>query len=109
MLFLMSERGLPLLLSNGLPLAPTLTVELYEKWYTLYLVKPNGDIEVVEYPDDPASCPSDMSPYMGHVPNSKVVANYARNHGYEVDLLAFELIVGRWEIERREFTSGAEY
>ena len=102
MLFLMSERGLPLVLSNGLPLEPTLTVELYEKWYDLHLVHPDGKVEKVPYPDDLDCCPTNMSPYRDHVPNPEVVVKFARLHGYQIDNLAIELMVGRWEIETED-------
>lgn len=42
------------------------------------------------------------TPYVDHVPNPKVVARFARACSYDIDILAFELMVGRWEIEVRD-------
>lgn len=40
---LYSRRGL--LLVDEVAEVPVLTVELYCKWYSLFLIKPDGDIE----------------------------------------------------------------
>lgn len=92
-----SPRAVQLALFSH-PKEPTLTVELFEKWYSLFLVHPNGQIEEVPFPDDPESCPADVSAYRDHAPNPEVVVNFARNHDYQVDNLSLELIVGRWEL-----------
>jgi hypothetical protein len=64
---------------------------MYPKWYSLYLVHPNGDVEEIEFPDG----------YVDHVPDPMAVAAYAESHDYEVDSLAYEMMVGRWETEVR--------
>lgn len=103
---LRSKRGIPLIATspfvNGRP--PTVTVEAYVKWYSLYLVRRVDDeflIEEVPFPDDIEFCKPNESAYVDHVPNPYVVARWAAKHDYFVDELAMEAIVGRWEIESR--------
>lgn len=98
---LLSHRGHPLVLTNGVPSRSTITVELYEKWYGLFIVHRDGSVEKIPFPDEPEYCHSDESPYVDHVPNPKVVARYAQINDYHVDNLAIELIVGRWEIQAK--------
>lgn len=98
---LTSSRDLPLILTYGLPLTPTVTVEFYEKWYGLAIVQPSGSVEEVAFPDEPEFCRGDESPYADHVPNPRVVAAWARAKGYAIDPLAYEMMIGRWEIEAR--------
>lgn len=98
---LMSPRGKPLVLTDDLPSVPVLTVELYTKWYGLYLVDPSGKIEELSFPEDLGSGPTGIMPYCDHVPNPEVVLRFAKAHGYQLDELAAELLVGRWEIEVR--------
>lgn len=97
---ILTSRELPLVLSHGLPIEPTVTVEFYQKWYGLVVVQPNGNIEEVAFPDEGFCKPSE-SPYADHVPNPAVVMRWAKHHGYEVDPLALELMVGRWELDAR--------
>lgn len=101
----MSPRDNQLVLSGGeLPTTPTLTVELYEKWYDLYLVAPDGTVTEVSFGDleDRRYCAGDQTAVADHVPNPVVVAAYAQFHEYWVDNLAYELMVGRWEISAEE-------
>ena len=98
MMATLSHRGLPLILGEGERGEPTLTVELYSKWYYLYLVDPSGLVTEIDFPDD-ETCPEGESPYADHVPNPRAVSAWAEKMGYDVNPLAFEMIVGRWEIE----------
>lgn len=93
-----SPRGLPLIWSSTEPpKAPTLTVELYPKWYNLHLVMPSGQVTEIQYfalrprPNGPA--------YVDHVPNPASVSDLVHVCKWEMDELAFELIVGRWALE----------
>lgn len=102
-----SPRGLPLIRSTkdiiqrAHPQTPTLTVELYSKWYGLFLVYPNGEIQEMPFPYD-ETCPKGEVPFVDHVPNPNAVIAYADANEYLIDNLALEMIVGRWEIEIRE-------
>lgn len=98
---LRSPRGFPIVLSGAARSRATLTVELYEKWYTLFLVHSDNSVEEVLFPSSP-NYTAGEAPYVDHVPNPKVVARFARACNYDIDILAFELMVGRWEIEVRD-------
>ena len=87
-----STRGYPLVI-DIVPQVPTLTVELYVKWYTLYLVHPDERIEEVLYP---------LNGFVDHVPKPAAVFDFAKENGYDIEPLAWEMIVGRWEIDVRE-------
>jgi len=99
-----SPRGFSLVLSpgylqtNARGRVPRLTVELYIKWYSLFLVSTDGKVEEVLFPNDPIYCDGGV-PYVDHVPNPIVVARFAEAKHYHMDDLAMEMIVGRWEIE----------
>lgn len=99
-----SPRGMPLMWMLAPGVKPTLTVENYLKWYELFLLHPNGEIESVPFSklDDPAFCYSDESAYCDHVPNPAAVYRYAEANDYHLDDQAFEMIVGRWELEYHE-------
>lgn len=89
-LILQSPRGSHLVwVSERLPDVPTLTVELADKWYSLFLVGPNGAVERVEFPDD----------FADHCPNPEAVEQLAERHGWDLSLVAHELIVGRWQVQ----------
>lgn len=94
---LYSKRGFLLVDDPGS--TPTLTVELYCKWYKLFLVQSDGWIEEIPFPDDKYE-PLGESPYLDHVPNPNAVQNYARVFGYEIGELALEMMIGRWALER---------
>ena len=98
-----SDRG-HLLVWTGNADHQIVTVELYEKWYDLYLVAPDGTVTEVSFGDleDPRYCEGDQTAVSDHVPNPVVVAAYAQANEYDVDNLAIELIVGRWEISIEE-------
>lgn len=66
----------------------------------MFVVMPNGNVEAMPFPDEPEFCPGE-SPYVDHVPNPRVVAAWARSKGYDIDPLAYEMMIGRWEIEAR--------
>lgn len=97
-----SEHGHPLVLSVPQPLLiqPTITVELSNKWYKLYLVDRNPsrntdlDFGLLE-----EVCEVAESAFCDHCPNPNVVVRFADKYGYAVDPLALELMIGRWELE----------
>lgn len=91
------------LVSTGPVSEPTLTVELYIKWYNLWLVSPgeNGEQHVspVQYPDHLPGFDCRESPFRDHVPNPKFVAELAKRKGWRIHVLAWEMMVGRWLTE----------
>jgi hypothetical protein len=102
MSYLVSERGHPLLLQR-LPRSgerPVVTVECYEKWYHLYLVYKIHDelaVEATPFPEHDT-----LTPYIDHVPNPAVVKAWAESKGYYLDELAYQMMIGRWELAREE-------
>lgn len=77
---------------------PVLTVEVYCKWYDLFIVHPSGRIEGVPFPDEGKHGVSGP-PYVDHVPNPRHVVHWARREGVTVDDLSLEIMIGRWELE----------
>lgn len=100
-LVLTSDRNITLSLYVWKLLLPTVTVELYVKWYELYLIAPQVDGRKSIYKiglDELDECrPDGVSAYVDHVPNPKVVKLFAQRNGFEIDELAWDLIVGRWQ------------
>lgn len=98
---LYSPRGIPLVWGGGHPkYGAVLTVECYCKWYELFLVCPDTivgiDFGVL------GQHSKDESPYCDHAPNPRAVYRYAQARGCQLDNEAFEMIIGRWEIEYHE-------
>jgi hypothetical protein len=103
--WLRSSRDHQLVWSSIITLGvlPTVTVELYVKWYSLFVVRIGYDdvvLEEVPFPGD-EYCEAGESYCADHAPNPTVVARWAAKHGYDVDELAMELMIGRWEREGR--------
>ncbi len=86
----LSDRGLPLTYYGDPPRAPTVTVEVYEKWYALFAVRPDGTVEKLTTP---------FEAWSDHVPVPALVEAWADAHGYVVDWLSLELMRGRWLLE----------
>jgi hypothetical protein len=98
-----SERSFPLVLASGLRYTPVLTIELYVKWYTLYLVDrmKSGTVQIykIHYGHLEDFRPEDQSAYVDHVPNPLAVRNFADSKSYYLDELADDLLMGRWQNE----------
>lgn len=93
-----STRDMRLAYDGAPQSCPVLTVELYMKWYHLFLVMPTGKVERLderwEWPDGTA--------WFDHVPNPEYIQVLAQRFGYEIDHLAYELIIGRYEREVKD-------
>jgi hypothetical protein len=97
---LISYRNIQLIwAATALPGTPTLTVEMWIKWYDLQLVHPDGRIERVLYPENLDG----ESSFIDHVPNPKAVVKFAKEKGYEIDELALQAIKGRWAEEHEQW------
>lgn len=94
---LLSKRGYIIINSGGHSQLPILTVELVEKWYNLILICSDGTIEEVFFPTSDKT-----TSFVDHCPNPIVVEKYARKKGYHLDILAFEMMIGRWEMEVKD-------
>lgn len=91
-----SARNIPLIWTGGVPDGPVLTMELYSKWYELFVIGP-GVISISF--DKLEAFAEDESAYCDHVPNPKAVYRFAKANGYHLDEQAYEMIIGRWELE----------
>lgn len=101
---IVSDRNIPLIFSGKLHelMIPVVTVELYVKWYKLFVIKQvlydEVIVEVVDFPGE-EYCAEGETAYGDHVPNPRVVSRFASRNGYRVDEVALEVIIGRWERE----------
>ena len=101
-----SNRGLPLVYYGPFPQQPLITVENYMKWYSIYLVTPEGTVKVVEFMtveddllDVSFSTKRSISIVGDHCINPDAVEAWAQKKGYEVDGNSLEMMIGRWETE----------
>lgn len=98
---LISKRGHKIIYTNSAMTDVVVTVELAEKWYGLILVPPESargwEPMEVSFPDGDGVIPS----FVDHVPNPVIVKLWAEKMNYYLDEIAYELMVGRWEIEVR--------
>lgn len=99
----LTPRGHVLLLC-GMPVRPTLTVELASKWYGIVLVKPINatmlDVEELSF-EVLEEHRGDGSYFCDHCPNPHAVRRYCEANDVELDEFAEEMIIGRWEQEAR--------
>jgi hypothetical protein len=98
-----SPRGNPLAYTGEPRNRAIVTVELYCKWYGLYLIAALGHVKPLDFPNE-STLPRFAtyrrgSYYVDHVPNPAAVKMMCEQHGWDLDPLAFELIVGRWAVE----------
>jgi hypothetical protein len=87
-----SERGLPLI-----------TVENYCKWYSMYLLHPDGTVAKV-----PAELENNDL-FCDHVWHPSSFVKTAKEHGWLYDEKAMEMIGGRWQHEIQEEKWSDEY
>jgi hypothetical protein len=108
---LLSDHGHPLVYQGEPWTSPIITVENYLKWYTLYLIMPDGEIRPFLYtglilPPESSKFGSLGSTFIDHVPNPAAVVYTAEKNKMFVDPLSFEAIVGRWFIEVKNWDFG---
>lgn len=82
---------------------PVLTLENYTKWYTFFLVYPNGKVEEIDY-DEVTDAMDDVEELgfcakVDHVWNPLVMERIAQVNNYLVCEQAHECLTGRWYIE----------
>jgi len=108
-----SDRGIPLSYwhetnesIHGPMDVPVLCVELYLKWYVLFLVHPDGHVESVGYHEmEEDAAALGVSVCHDHEPNPIVVQKFAERKGYVLNGEAQEMIDGRWFLEDKELCS----
>jgi len=88
-----SDRGIPLLY-NSKPLdRPILTVENYSKWYKLFLIMPDGSVEIDK---------NYYEHWVDHCPVPMFLEKYCEEHDFILPDETMEIILGRYLIEKRE-------
>lgn len=75
---------------------PMITCEMLEKRYCLWIVKPNNSVVPLEYQALNGFEPEHQSTYVDHDPNPVAVQNFAEYRAYEIEPMAFSLLVGDW-------------
>ncbi len=86
---------------------PILTVEMYPKGYSLWVLYPDGHVEMEPFPyhlDMPAGQPA----VGDHCVHPLAAQKLAKEKGWVVDCVAFEVMIGRWELDykaRSEYSS----
>jgi hypothetical protein len=88
-----SPRGIPLV-AQAPGRIGVLTVENYLKWYTLYLIQPDGSVEPVPFPEEG---------HTDHVPHPDAVAALAEEKGWIVCSESMEMIIGRYMQEVQHY------
>jgi len=89
-----SERDIELIYT-GEPLEDSIivTAEAYSKWYTMYKIHPNGEVEKYDPYDDGVEYRDDnYNPY-------GIYELFKDNDEMTIDELTYEVLVGRWVIE----------
>lgn len=102
MTLIRTQRGHLLMITRTQVEVPTITVELYMKWYGFYVVRPDHSFEEISFLALDEGWEGESSPYVDHVPNPEAVIYYARARGYEIDDLSLEVMIGRWEHEVKD-------
>ena len=87
-----SPRGHRFVYQRGKP--NVITVEMYEKWYELWVTQPDGSYKALSFLDLEDGFHG--TPYRDHDPNPSAVDAYAERTGATVDELSMELMTGRW-------------
>lgn len=101
----MSDRDIPLkYCSFPLPLREVLTVENYCKWYDIYVIKTDGKVYRLpqRYSQRYESENEGACAWSDHIPTPwfcRWLVN--TNQKFEWDSNAWEMIVGRWVLEKR--------
>ena len=99
---LVSDRNIPLV-CQAVRSCPQLTVENYMKWYSMFLIQPDGSVTKVEGDafDELEEIATRMETHwMGdHIFNPAVVLVWAKQKGVDVHSESLEMMIGRWVLE----------
>lgn len=89
-----SERGFPLLCQQAIGV-PVVTLENYEKWYHIYVIQPNGIVEIVD-PGLVVELASKETLLIDHEFHPKLLLLIAQKIGGSVHPVSLEVAAGRW-------------
>ena len=84
------EDNVPLVYRHTKADKPVITVENTCKWYKLYLVNPDGKVEVLKY----------FYGWIDHCPIPDDLVEFAEENNFYIDATSLELIAGRAVIEK---------
>lgn len=93
-----SDRGIPLLCQEVFD-TPTITLENYEKWYNIFVIQPDGTVEIVS----PGLIDelNDGTLWVDHTFHPKLLLLIAKHYGGSVPPTTLEMAAGRWVMEER--------
>lgn len=92
-----SSRGIPLLCQTPWEHGPIITAENHNKWYSLFVLHPDGSVSTVDVKDIIRLEEKDnMNLYIEHNFNPKLLYLLAAELKGEVDWLTNEVVTGRW-------------
>lgn len=99
-----NDRGHPLAYWGEPRIWPVLTVELYLKWYALYLVMPDGSVEKLEYGrykhlEDQKDTPILWGDHVLYPPAYDAICEAL---GLEPDSNSRDLVYGRWVCDEQD-------
>ena len=98
-----SERDIPLVCMDYEITQPTITVENYIKWYDLYLIDTDGKVATIPYELMEEISNEFNILFMGdHIFNPEAVIRLVDKHGWVIDDVSYEVIIGRWEQEMKD-------
>ena len=94
-----SDNNYPLIYNGALLDKPIVTLENYCKWYNLYQIMPNGSISKFD-----SYVYANKFKYQGtiwsdHIPHPNFLKLLEQDDNYYLDLKAFEMAVGRYQLE----------
>ncbi len=79
---------------------PVVTLENYEKWYSVYVVMPCGYVKKVPV-DVMTACMGDDAYYRDHCFHPELLRRIAKHYNGEVHQTALEVATGRWALDIR--------
>jgi len=83
-----SDRGIQLTYIGQPIEIPLVVVELTKKWYKLFVIMPDGTVSIMK--------PDDEVRFLNNVYNPEELQKYCDKHNMYLDILSYELILGRW-------------
>lgn len=91
-----SPRGFLLVYNRKPGNMAVVTCELYEKWYSLYVVSTTGEVVPLNFADLIEFSDANETAVGDHCVNPRVLERYADAWGWTIDDLSMDLIEGRW-------------
>lgn len=93
-----SDRGFPLMYQE-VSTTPVITLENYDKWYNIFVIQPDGTVEIV----NPGLIDelNDGTLWVDHTFHPKLLLLIAKHYGGQVPPTTLEIAAGRWVMEDR--------